>query len=100
MPRSHGRRAARRLRMASSRCVRSSARRRDRSPYLRARRSTSVRLAAGEHPMTITLYDMSTESFVPMLRALAEVLDKGAEHARATKIDPRELVTAQLAPDM
>jgi hypothetical protein len=50
--------------------------------------------------MTITLYDVSTESFVPMLRALSGVLDKGAEHARAAKIDPRDLVTAQLAPDM
>jgi len=50
--------------------------------------------------MTISLYDMSVESFVPMLRALSGVLDKGAEHARANKTDPRDLAISQLAPDM
>ena len=50
--------------------------------------------------MTVSLHDMSTESFVPMLRAVSGVLDKGAEHARAAKVDPRDLVIAQLAPDM
>ena len=50
--------------------------------------------------MTISLYDMSTESFVPMLRSLSAVLEKGAEHGRAKKIDQKDLVTAQLAPDM
>jgi hypothetical protein len=55
---------------------------------------------AREETVTVTLYDMSAESFVPMLRALSDVLDKGAEHARQAKIDPKTLVTAQLAPDM
>jgi hypothetical protein len=43
---------------------------------------------------------MSTESFAPMLRSLSAVLDRGAQHARASKSDPKDLVAAQLAPDM
>jgi len=50
--------------------------------------------------MTVSLHDMSIESFAPMLRALSGVLDKGAEHARAKKINQEDLVTARLAPDM
>jgi uncharacterized protein len=43
---------------------------------------------------------MATETFVPMLRSLSSILDKGAEHARAAKSDPGALVEARLAPDM
>lgn len=50
--------------------------------------------------MTVSLYDMSTESFVPLLRSLSAVLDKGAEYARTEKIDKKDLVTWRLAPDM
>ncbi len=67
---------------------------------MRLRRELSSASPQPEEFMTVTLHAMSTESFVPMLRALAGVLDKGTEHARAAKIDPRDLVTAQLAPDM
>ncbi len=46
------------------------------------------------------LYAMAVETFVPMLRALSNILDKGAQHASAKKFDPAVLVTARLAPDM
>jgi hypothetical protein len=43
---------------------------------------------------------MSVDTFVPMLRSLSALLDKGAEHARAKGIDPDSLVNARLAADM
>jgi hypothetical protein len=46
------------------------------------------------------MYSMATETFVPMLRSLSNILDKGAEHARAAKSDPGGLVEGRLAPDM
>ena len=33
--------------------------------------------------MTSPLYAMAVETFIPMLRSLSKVLDKGAEHAAA-----------------
>jgi hypothetical protein len=48
----------------------------------------------------ITIHSIATETFVPMLKSLSHVLDKGAEHARASKSDPTALVNARLAPDM
>ena len=50
--------------------------------------------------MKITMHSIATETFVPMLKSLSHVLDKGAEHARASKSDPAALVNARLAPDM
>ncbi|HEV2169613.1 MAG TPA: DUF1993 domain-containing protein [Candidatus Binatus sp.] len=50
--------------------------------------------------MKNSIYEMATETFVPMLRSLSGVLDKGAEHARSAKSDPGALVEARLAPDM
>lgn len=50
--------------------------------------------------MKISMYTMAIETFVPMLRSLSGVLDKGAEHARGAKFDPAALVEARLAPDM
>lgn len=50
--------------------------------------------------MKISIYAMATETFVPMLRSLSNILDKGAEHARAIHSDPAALVKARLAPDM
>jgi hypothetical protein len=43
---------------------------------------------------------MAIDTFVPMLRSLSTLLDKGAEHARAKGLDPDSLVNARLAPDM
>jgi hypothetical protein len=48
----------------------------------------------------ISIYTIAIETFVPMLRSLSNLLDKGAEHARATKSDPAALANARLAPDM
>lgn len=50
--------------------------------------------------MTVSIYTMSIDTFVPMLRSLSTLLDKGAEHARAKGLDPDSLVNARLAPDM
>jgi len=48
----------------------------------------------------ITIHSMAIETFVPMLRSLSNLLDKGAEHAIANKSDSTALVNARLAPDM
>lgn len=48
----------------------------------------------------ISIHEIAIETFVPMLRSLSNVLDKGAEHARVVKSDPGALVEARLAPDM
>jgi uncharacterized protein len=48
----------------------------------------------------ISIYTTAIETFVPMLRSLSNLLDKGAEHARANKSDSAALVNARLAPDM
>jgi len=50
--------------------------------------------------MKISMYTMAIDTFVPMLRSLSELLDKGAQHASANKLDPNALVNARLAPDM
>jgi hypothetical protein len=50
--------------------------------------------------MSISIYTMAIDTFVPMLRTLSALLDKGAEHARAKGSDPEQLVDARLAPDM
>src|SRR5271168_3986680 len=45
-------------------------------------------------------YAFSVEAFVPVLKSLAHILDKGADHARTAKTDPDTLADARLAPDM
>lgn len=50
--------------------------------------------------MKITAYAMMAGTFVPMLRALSDILAKGAAHAQAKGFDPAVLVNARLAPDM
>jgi uncharacterized protein len=50
--------------------------------------------------MKMSMYAMSVEAFVPALRALNQMLDKGAAHATTKKFDPDVLVNARLAPDM
>jgi len=50
--------------------------------------------------MTDAAYAMSVDTFVPRLRSLSQILDKGAEHARAATGDPDAFVEARLAPDM
>jgi hypothetical protein len=50
--------------------------------------------------MNNVAYTFSVEAFVPVLKSLAHILDKGAEHARAANTDPDTLADARLAPDM
>jgi hypothetical protein len=50
--------------------------------------------------MKITMYSMSVETFVPMLKHLSALLDKAAAHAAAKKFEAGVLVNARLAPDM
>ena len=50
--------------------------------------------------MKISVYNIGVETFVPMLRTLSELLDKGAQYASARNFDSAVLVNARLAPDM
>lgn len=50
--------------------------------------------------MANLMYSLSAPVFVRMLTNLSVVLDKGAAHAAARKIDPAVLVNARLFPDM
>jgi hypothetical protein len=46
------------------------------------------------------MYVFAVDTFVPALRTLAELLDKGEAHAREQGFDVAVLVNARLAPDM
>ncbi|HLY53964.1 MAG TPA: DUF1993 domain-containing protein [Stellaceae bacterium] len=48
----------------------------------------------------MSLHDLSTGTFVPMLKTLSQLLDKAAEQAAARQIDLAALPEARLAPDM
>ena len=50
--------------------------------------------------MPLSMYDASVPVFVRMLNHLSNTLDKAAAHAKSTKTDPNELLTARLFPDM
>ena len=50
--------------------------------------------------MQISMYTMSVEAFIPSLRALSKLLDKGAQYATTKKFDTSVLVNGRLAPDM
>ena len=50
--------------------------------------------------MSNLMYSMSVPVFVRMLGNLSAILEKGAAHAEAKKIDPAVLVNARLFPDM
>jgi hypothetical protein len=50
--------------------------------------------------MTFSMHSLAIETFAPMLRNLAKLLDKAAEYASAKKFDSAVLVNARLAPDM
>ncbi len=50
--------------------------------------------------MTFSISTMAIDTFVPFLRTLSNLLDKGAEHLRGQGKDPETLVNAKLAPDM
>ena len=50
--------------------------------------------------MSVSMYQASVPVFLRMLGNLAAVLEKGAAHAEAHKIDPAVFITDRLAPDM
>ena len=50
--------------------------------------------------MKISMHSMSVGLFVPMLRNLAEILDKGVAAATGRKFETAVLAGARLAPDM
>jgi uncharacterized protein len=50
--------------------------------------------------MKLSMYDATVPVFLRVLANLAVILEKGAAHAEARKIDPAVLVQARLFPDM
>lgn len=50
--------------------------------------------------MALSLYELASETFAPMLRSLSGILDKGAAHSAAKRLAPTALSAARLAPDM
>ena len=50
--------------------------------------------------MTISMYQASVPAFVRALTNLAAILEKGAAHAQAHKIDEAVLLNSRLFPDM
>ena len=50
--------------------------------------------------MTITMYQTSIPSLIRSLNNLVAILEKGAAHAEAKKIDPTILINSRLYPDM
>jgi uncharacterized protein len=50
--------------------------------------------------MTISMYEASVGVFVPYLGNLSSLLDRGAEHAEARKIDAAVLLGLRLSPNM
>jgi len=50
--------------------------------------------------MTISMYQASVPSLIRSLNNLAVILEKGATHAEAKKIEPNVLIGSRLYPDM
>ena len=50
--------------------------------------------------MTISMYQATVPPFVRSLTNLVAILEKGAAHAEARKIDPAVLINSRLYPDM
>jgi uncharacterized protein len=50
--------------------------------------------------MAITMYQASIPPLTRVLNNLAAILEKGAAHAEAKKIDPTVLINSRLYPDM
>ena len=50
--------------------------------------------------MTISMYQATVPTLVRALTNLVDILEKGAAHAEAKKIDPAVLVGSRLYPDM
>jgi len=50
--------------------------------------------------MKLSMYHASVGAFIRQLNNLAAILEKGAAHAEAKKIDPKVLLNSRLFPDM
>ncbi len=50
--------------------------------------------------MTISMYQASVPAIIHSLNNLIAILEKGATHAEAKKIDPSVLISSRLYPDM
>ena len=50
--------------------------------------------------MTISMYQASVPPFIRALNNLAAILEKGAAHSQACKIDETVLLNSRLYPDM
>ena len=50
--------------------------------------------------MKLSMYQASVTAFIRQLNNLAAILEKGAAHADAKKIDPKVLINSRLFPDM
>ena len=50
--------------------------------------------------MKMSVHVLAMETYVPALRTLSELLDKGVEHSKAKGIDAAALLKERLAPDM
>ena len=50
--------------------------------------------------MKLSMYRASVTAFTRQLNNLVAILDKGAAHADAKKIDPKVLINSRLFPDM
>ncbi len=48
----------------------------------------------------LSIYQIATETYQPMLKGLRHVLELGAEHARSAGLSEAEFIEARLAPDM
>jgi hypothetical protein len=50
--------------------------------------------------MKMSVHALAMETYLPALRTLSELLDKGIEHSKAKGIDVAALLKERLAPDM
>src|SRR5258706_6092709 len=63
-------------------------------------RASKKRLPDLEKPMKISMYHACVPTITRSLNNLAAILEKGAAHAEAKKIDPGVLIGSRLYPDM
>jgi hypothetical protein len=50
--------------------------------------------------MAISLYDISVPGYLQVLGSVHGILEKGGKHAQEHDLDPAEIVTTRLSPDM
>ena len=50
--------------------------------------------------MEMSVHTLAMETYVPALRTLSELLDKGVEHSKTKGTDADALLKERLAPDM